>query len=258
MRVYFIGAGPGDPELMTLKGARLVREADIVIYAGSLVNPEVLREVQPSCRVYDSAVMTLDEIMAVMLEGVRTGKRVVRVHTGDPAIYGAIQEQMMRLDWAGVGYEIVPGVSSFCGASAVLQRELTIPGKAQTVILTRFEGQTPVPEREALRALAYHQSSMVIFLSVGMIDGVVKELCEHYAPETPAAVVYKATWPDEKKIIGTLETIAEQTREAGVNKTALILVGDFLRADRAELSLLYSPSFSHEYRKARGADPGCV
>lgn len=249
--IYFIGAGPGDPELITVKGARLIQEADVIIYAGSLVNPEVIKNAKSDCQIYNSAFMDLDETTDVMVKGVKGQKKVVRVHTGDPAIYGAIQEQMNRLDHEGISYEVVPGVSSFCGASAALKRELTVPEKAQTVILTRMEGRTPVPEREKLSKLAEHQSTMVIFLSVGMLDEVVKELSQHYPITTPIAVVYKATWPEEKKIMGRLDTIVQLVQEAGITKTALIMVGDFLREDRSEESLLYAAHFSHEFRTAK-------
>ncbi|MCK4258127.1 MAG: precorrin-4 C(11)-methyltransferase [Halanaerobiales bacterium] len=251
MMIYFIGAGPGDPELITVKGAKLIKEADIIVYAGSLVNPEVLREAGPDCEIYNSATMDLDETTEVMVNGIKENKKVVRVHTGDPAIYGAIQEQMYRLDKEGIPYKVIPGVSSFCGASAALKRELTVPDKAQTVILTRMEGRTPVPEREKLAKLAAHQSTMVIFLSVGMLDEVVNELSQHYPSTTPVAVVYKATWPEEKKVIGQLDNIAQLTKDAGITKTALIMVGDFLREDRDEESLLYASHFSSEFRQAK-------
>lgn len=249
--VYFIGAGPGDPELITLKGARLLEEADVVIYAGSLVNPALLEKVRSGCEIYNSAVMTLDEIVEVIVAGYRGGKKVIRLHTGDPAIYGAIREQMNRLDATGIPYEVIPGVSSFCGAAAVLKKELTIPGKAQTVILTRLEGRTLTPEKEHLEKLAAHRSTMVIFLSVGMIREVVEELSKHYPVETPAAVVYKATWPEEVQICGTLQTIEQLTADAGITRTALILVGDFLTDCRNEESLLYAAGFTHGFRPGK-------
>ncbi len=246
--VYFIGAGPGDPELMTVKGKRLIEEADVIIYAGSLVNPQVLAGAKPEAMIYNSAYMTLTEVIAVIQDGVEQGKQVVRVHTGDPSVYGAIREQMARLDELGLSYEVVPGVSSFLAAAAALKREYTLPGISQTVILTRMEGRTPVPEAESIEALAAHRATMVIFLSVGQIE----ELCRRlilggYGSDTPAAVVYKASWEDQKIVAGTLSDIAEKVKRAGINKTALVTVGQFL-GDIFELSCLYDEKFSHEYR----------
>jgi len=249
-KVYFIGAGPGDPDLITVKGARLVREADVIIYTGSLVNPRVVEDVKQGALVYDSAGMNLEEIIEVITRAVQEGNTVARVHTGDPGLFGAIREQMDRLQEAGVGFEVVPGVSSFSAAAASLQKEYTLPGVAQTVILTRMEGRTPVPEKEKLSRLAAHGTSLVIFLSVQMMDQVVEELLQGYAPDTPAAVVQKASWPDEIIIQGTLGDIAEKVGEAGIDRTALILVGPFL-GDRYQLSRLYDKHFSHGYRGER-------
>jgi len=251
-KVYFIGAGPGDPELITLKGSRIIGEADVVIYTGSLVNPAVVHGVKEGCAVYDSAGMTLEEITELIVDSASLGKVVARVHTGDPSLYGALYEQLALLRARGVPVEIVPGVSSFLAAAASLQREYTLPGISQTVILTRLKGRTSVPERERLKELAAHRASMVIFLSVQLVDTVVEELLCGYPQDTPAAVVQKASWPEEKILTGTLKDIASKVKEAGIERTALILVGDFL-GDQYIPSRLYDPLFSHGYRK--GASP---
>lgn len=248
--VYLIGAGPGDPELITLKGKRLIDAADVIIYAGSLVNPKVLEGHKEGAEIHNSASMTLDEVLDVIEKGVAAGKRVVRVHTGDPSIYGAIREQMDRLEEMGITYEVVPGVSSFTASASVLKKEFTLPDVSQTVICTRLEGRTPVPEREQLEALAKHRASMAIFLSVQNIGEVVRRLLTAYPETTPVAVVQRATWPDQKIVLGTLADIEEKVKAADIHKTAQILVGDFL-GDRYELSKLYDPSFSHEFRKAK-------
>ena len=247
--IYFIGAGPGDPELITVKGKRLIDEADIIIYAGSLVNPQVLSGAKPEAEIYNSATMHLKEVMDVMKRGVEAGKQVVRVHTGDPSIYGAHREQMVELDKLGIPYEIVPGVSSFLAAAASLKREYTLPGVSQTVILTRMEGRTAVPEREQIEALAAHQTTMVIFLSVGEIVELGRRLqAGGYPADTPAAVVYKASWEDQKIVTGTLADIADKVKEAGIRKTALVTVGRFL-GDTFELSKLYDAHFTTEFRQ---------
>ena len=249
--ISFIGAGPGDPELLTIKGKRLIDSADVIIYAGSLVNPEVLSGHKDGAKIYNSALMDLDEVIAVMKEAEDAGKKCVRVHTGDPAIYGAHREQMVRLDELGIGYEVIPGVSSFLATAAVLEKEYTLPGKSQTVILTRMEGRTPMPEGEKLTDLARHHASMVIFLSIGFMDEMVQQLeAGGYAPETPVAVVYKATWPDQKILRGTLADIAQKVRDAGIKKTALTVVGDFL-GDEHDLSKLYDKHFTTEFRQAK-------
>ena len=249
--ISFTGAGPGDPELLTLKGKRLIDDADVIIYAGSLVNPEVLAGHKEGAKIYNSALMDLDEVIDVMEAAEKEGKKCVRVHTGDPAIYGAHREQMDRLDKLGIKYEVIPGVSSFLGTAAVLNKEYTLPGKSQTVILTRMEGRTPMPEREKLVDLAKHHASMVIFLSVGFMDELTKQLLEGgYEPTTPVAVVYKATWPDQKIVIGTVADIAQKVREAGIKKTALTVVGDFL-GDEYDLSKLYDKHFTTEFRQAK-------
>jgi precorrin-4/cobalt-precorrin-4 C11-methyltransferase len=248
-QVIFVGAGPGDPELITLKGIKAIEQAQVVIYAGSLVNPEILRYAPQDAEVHNSASMTLEQVLEVMDRSVKAGKRVARVHTGDPSIYGAIQEQIDQLENMGISYAVIPGVSSFLAAAASLRREYTLPGVSQTVILTRIEGRTPVPQKERLGELAKHRATMGIFLSVQDIERVMQELREGYQPETPVAVVYKASWPEEKIIRGTLENIAQKVREQGVSKTALILVGDFL-GNEYERSLLYHPGFSHEFRES--------
>jgi len=248
--VYFIGAGPGAPDLITLRGHKLIESADVIIYAGSLVNPEVLTCKKENAEVYNSASMTLEEVIDVIENAEKFNKNTARVHTGDPSIYGAIREQMDRLEKLGILYEVTPGVSSFVASASVLKKEFTLPNVSQTVILTRIEGRTPVPEKEKLSELARHNASMAIFLSVSMIDKVVSQLSEHYPISTPVAVVQKATWEDEKYVIGTLETIAELVKKEGITKTAQILVGDFL-GDEYELSKLYDKDFSHEFRSAK-------
>ena len=249
--VQFVGAGPGDPELITVKGRRLLEAADIVIYAGSLVNPALLAVTAPACKIYNSASMTLDEVIEVIKEGVAAEKRVVRLHTGDPSIYGAIQEQIDRLNLLGIGWSVVPGVSSFLAAAASLGQEYTLPGVSQTVIITRMEGRTPVPDREKIRSLAVHQATMCIFLSVHMFGDLVRELTEGgYSPDTPVAVVEKASWPEERIFRGTLATIAGRLEAAGVNRTAMVIVGDVLSREYEE-SRLYAPEFGHMFREAK-------
>ena len=249
--ISFIGAGPGDPELLTLKGKRLIDAADVIIYAGSLVNPAVLADHKEGAKIYNSALMDLDEVIEVMEAAEKAGKKCVRVHTGDPAIYGAHREQMDRLDQLGITYEVIPGVSSFLGTAAALNAEYTLPGKSQTVILTRMEGRTPMPEREKLQDLAKHHASMVIFLSIGFLDQMTEQLLAGgYEPTTPVAVVYKATWPEQKIIRGTIADIEGKVKEAGITKTALTVVGDFLGSEH-DLSKLYDKHFTTEFRKAK-------
>ncbi|GBE01767.1 cobalt-precorrin-4 C(11)-methyltransferase [bacterium BMS3Bbin06] len=249
-KVYFIGAGPGDPELLTLKGFRLLDQAHVVIYAGSLVNPALLDGIHGET--YDSSAMNLDEIVRLMEDSVRKGRMVVRLHTGDTAFYSAISEQIERLRVAGIEYEVIPGVSSASASAASIAQELTIPEISQTIILTRLEGRTPVPGREKLRDLARHGATMVIFLSVGMIERVREELLGGgYPPETPVVVVEKASWPQERVLRGTLSDIVDKVKEAGIKKTALIMVGDALRASLEETgkqSMLYKKDFRHGYR----------
>lgn len=249
-KVYFIGAGPGDPELITVKGQRIIKEADVIIYAGSLVPREVINCHKEGAEIYNSAVLNLEEVMDRMISAVKNNKKTARVHTGDPAIFGAHREQMDILDLYGIDYEVIPGVSSFLAAAASVKKEFTLPDISQTVICTRLEGRTPVPERESLESLASHRASMAIFLSVQMIDEVVEKLLKYYSPETSIAVVQRATWEDEKIVMGTLENIAEKVKEAKINKTAQILVGDFLaEKPNYSKSKLYDKYFTHEYRE---------
>ncbi len=249
--VYIVGAGSGDPELITVKGLRLLKAADVVIWAGSLVNPELLKCVKKGCAVYDSAFMTLEEVIALMEKSHKEGKSIVRLHTGDPSIYGAIKEQMDILAEKQIPFTVVPGVSSFCAAAASLEAEYTLPGVTQSIIITRMEGRTPVPEAEKLSKLASHGCTMAIFLSVGMIDILTQELLSAgvYNKDTPVAVVYKASWPEQKIVRATLDTISEQVHKANIDRTALVLVGNFLEA-AYERSCLYDPSFSTGYRPA--------
>lgn len=247
-KVYFIGAGPGDPELITIKGQRIVKEADVIIYAGSLVPREVIECHKEGAEVHNSASMSLDDVIDVTVKAVKAGKKVARVHTGDPSIYGAHREQMDMLDEYGIEYEVIPGVSSFLASAAVIKKEFTLPNVSQTVICTRMEGRTPVPEKEKLASLAKHRASMAIFLSVQMIGKVVEELATSYPMTTPVAVVQRATWSDQKIVLGTLENIEEEVKKSGINKTAQILVGDFL-GNEYEKSKLYDKTFTHEYRK---------
>lgn len=248
--LHFVGAGPGDPELITLKGRRLLDEADCIVYAGSLVNPALLQGCH--ARVHDSASLNLAQIIAVMHQSWLKGEKVVRLHTGDPSIFGAIKEQMQALDGLGVPYAVVPGVTSAAGAAAALKVELTLPEIAQTVIITRQEGRTPVPENERIRDLARHQTTMMIFLSVGMLDKVVEELFEGgYAIDTPIAVVERATWDNEKIVRGTLATITAQVEAEKIAKTAMICVGRvFADTELTAVSKLYDSSFSHGSREA--------
>lgn len=248
--VYFIGAGPGDPDLITVRGKKLMEAADIIIYAGSLVNKALLEFARKECSIYDSAKMTLEDVIEVIEQGVSQNKMIARVHTGDPSIYGAIREQMDELDKRKIDYEVIPGVSSFLATAAALKKEYTLPGVTQTVILTRMEGRTEVPGKESIEALAAHKATMIIFLSVGMIDSLVEKLKSGYSDNTPVAVVYKASWPDQKILRGTLETIADVIKKEGIKKTALVTIGDFL-GDDYELSKLYDKSFTHEFRSAK-------
>ena len=250
--VFFVGAGPGDPELITIKGRRLLNEADVIVYTGSLV-PETLLS-GTDAALHNSAGLTLDEVMEIVISAWRKKKRVVRLHTGDPAIYGAINEQIAGLVRENIPFEIVPGVSSATASAAALSTELTLPEVSQTVIITRRAGRTPVPEKESLSLLASHQATMLILLSVGMIEEVVADLLAGgYTKETPVAVVEKVSWPEERQIRGTLATIADQVKEAGVTKTAIIVVGDVLKQNPpSALSKLYDKQFSHGYREAEG------
>ena len=246
--VHFVGAGPGGPDLITLRGAELLKQADCVVYAGSLVNPALLAFVREGISVYNSAHMTLEQVLEVLQQTERTGGNSVRLHTGDPSVYGAVREQMDALDALGIPWDVTPGVSSFCGAAAALGAEYTLPGVSQSVILTRMAGRTPVPEGESIAALAAHGCTMVIFLSAGMLEELTGELLKGaYTERTPAALVYKATWPEEKVVRCTVGTLAQAGREHHISKTALVLVGEFL-SDRYQRSLLYHPGFSTEFR----------
>lgn len=249
VNVFFVGSGPGDPELITVKGMRLLREADLVIYAGSLVREKVLEFCEKGPEIRNSASMSLDEITSLMIEAAKNGKNVVRLHTGDPSLYGALREQADVLEKSGVEYEVVPGVSSAFASAAALKRELTLPGVTQTVIFTRMEGRTPVPEKERLSLLAAHNATICIFLSVAMMDDVVAELAKGYPLETPVAVVYRASWEDERTVKGTLRDIAQKVEEAGITRQAMIIVGDAIGDNPGENSKLYDSGFSHGYRE---------
>ena len=249
--VHFVGAGPGAPDLITLRGAELLKKADVIIYAGSLVNPALLDMAKPGCVVYNSAEMTLEQVLAVMEQAEGEHKDTVRLHTGDPCVYGAIREQMDALDRMDIPYDDTPGVSSFCGAAAALNAEYTLPGVSQTVIISRMAGRTPVPETEAVARLAEHGASLVLFLSSGMLEQVQEELLKGaYTADTPAALVYKASWPEEKRVRCTVGTLARAGRENGISKTALVMVGGFL-GENYERSKLYDPDFTTEFREGR-------
>lgn len=247
--VYFVGAGPGAVDLITVRGAELLKKADVIIYAGSLVNPELLNYAKKECVIYNSASMTLEEVINVMEESYKNNKMVVRLHTGDMSIYGAVREQSDILKSKNIPFESVPGVSSFLGAAASLNTEYTLPAVSQTVILTRMAGRTPVPEKEDIKLLASHKASMVIFLSSSMLGKLSEELISGgYSKDTPCAIVYKATWEDEIKVVTTLESLEKAGKENNISKTALVLVGDFL-GDIYDRSKLYDGTFSHEFRK---------
>lgn len=250
--VNFVGAGCGAADLITVRGKALIEAADVIIYAGSLVNPELLGYAKEGCRIFNSAHMTLDEVIDVMAGAEADGLMTVRLHTGDPSIYGAVREQMDRLTELGIEYQICPGVSSFCGAAAALRAEYTLPEVSQTVILTRMAGRTPVPDSESIESLAAHHSTMVIFLSTGMLAELSERLISGgYSPDTPAAIVYKASWPDEKVLRCKVSTLAETAEKNGIKKTALVAAGDFL-GDDYSLSKLYDPAFETEFRRAAG------
>ncbi len=250
VQVYFIGAGPGDPELLTIRAKNIIERADVIIYADSLINPEVCSSARESTEIYRSASLSLEEITGIILDAVKQGKVVARLQSGDPSIYGAIQEQMAALDEKGIVYEIVPGVSSLFAAAASLKTELTVPELSQTVIITRMEGRTPVPASENLKSLAAHHASMAIFLSASLVEEVVAELlAAGYPADTPAAVVYRATWKDERVLRTTLKNLVEKVRTSDIRKQALILVGAFLDSkEKRHCSRLYDQGFKHEYR----------
>lgn len=247
--VHFVGAGSGAVDLITVRGARLLGEADVVIYAGSLVNPELLTYTKEGCEIHDSAKMTLEEVIQTIVSAEAVGKTTVRLHTGDSSIYGAVREQFDELEKLGINYDVCPGVSSFCGAAASLKTEYTLPDVSQTVIITRAEGRTPVPQRESISSLAAHGATMVLFLSASLTEKLQSELLAGgYPGDTPAAIVYKATWPDEKILRCTVDTLHSTMTESGLNKTAIIIVGNCM-GDEYARSLLYHPEFTTEYRK---------
>ena len=250
--VYFVGAGTGAVDLITVRGMRLLEQADVIIYAGSLVNPELLQYANKDCEIHDSAKMTLEEVLIVMQKAEAEGKITVRLHTGEPSIYGAVREQMDELDRLGISYESCPGVSACFGAAASLNLEYTLPGISQSLIITRMEGRTKVPEKESIESFAAHQASMAIYLSTGML----KELSERlvaggYRKETPTALVYKATWPEEEAYICTIETLYDTAKEHGITKTALVLVGEIITHQNYIKSRLYAADFSTEFRQAK-------
>ena len=250
MMIHFVGAGSGAADLITVRGAKLLGEADVIIYAGSLVNPALLVYAKEGAEIHNAAHMTLEQVIETMKAAEAEGKMTVRLHTGDPSLYGAHREQMDLLDEVGISYDVVPGVSSFCGAAAALNAEYTLPNVSQSVIITRMEGRTPVPDGEKLRKMASHGCTLVLFLSTSLLDGAVEELLAGgaYTEDTPAAIVYKATWPDQKVWRCTIGTLAETAREAGVKNTALITIGGFL-GDAYDRSRLYDPTFTHMFRK---------
>ena len=248
--VHFVGAGSGAADLITLRGARLLGEADVIIWAGSLVNPELLKYAKADCEIHDSAYLTLEQVIGLIREAEAAGKTTVRLHTGDSSIYGAVREQFDALDQLGIEYDVCPGVSAFCGAAAALKAEYTLPEVSQSVIITRAAGRTPVPERESIRSFAAHRATMVLFLSTSLAEDAQRELIEGgYAPETPAAIIYKATWPDQRIYRCTVGTLGETVRSNGLTKTSLIVIGDFL-GHEYERSKLYDPGFTTEFREA--------
>ena len=247
--IYFVGAGSGAPDLITVRGQRLLQCADVIIYAGSLVNPLLLEEKKPQCQVYNSAKMTLEEIFEVMKEAEQAGKMTVRLHTGDPCLYGAIREQMDLLEAEQIPYQYCPGVSSFCGAAAALNLEYTLPEVSQSVVITRMAGRTPVPEKEEIASFAAHQATMVIFLSTGMLEQLTERLLAGgYQKDTPAAIVYKATLEEEQSYVCTVATLAETAKAHDIKKTALIIVGDVVTHSSYRRSDLYHPEFETEFR----------
>lgn len=248
--VHFVGAGSGAADLITVRGMRLLEQADVIIYAGSLVNPELLEYKKEDCEVYNSAKMTLEEVLEVIFAAEEKGLTTVRLHTGDPSLYGAIREQMDVLDEKGIAYDYCPGVSSFCGAASALNLEYTLPDVSQSVIITRMAGRTQVPEKESIESFAAHQATMVVFLSTGMLEELSRRLIAGgYTADTPAAIVYKATWEDEKKFICTVGTLAQTAKENNITKTALMIIGDVVTHSRYNRSELYNPEFTTEFRE---------
>lgn len=249
--IHFVGAGSGAVDLITVRGKQLLEQADVIIYAGSLVNPELLEYKKQDCQVYNSAYMTLEEVIEVMEQAEEKNLLTVRLHTGDPCLYGAIKEQMDILEEKNIPYKIVPGVSSFCGAAATLKTEYTLPGVSQSVVITRMAGRTPVPERESIRSFARHKATMVIFLSMSLLKELQQELMEGgYEKDTPAAIVYKATWPEEQVFRCEVQSLYQTAKENQITKTALIVVGNILDSgyDRSEL---YNPAFTTEFRQGK-------
>lgn len=252
--IHFVGAGSGAADLITVRGKHYLETADVIIYAGSLVNPQLLEYAKEDCVIHNSAKMTLEEVLAVMEQAEKENLTTVRLHTGDPCIYGAIREQMDVLDEKGIAYDYCPGVSAFCGAASALNLEYTLPEISQSVIITRMEGRTPVPEKESIQSFAAHQATMVVFLSTGMLEELSRRLIEGgYHEDTPAAIVYKATWPDEKKFICTVGTLAQTAAQNQITKTALMIIGDAVKASNYERSKLYDPGFTTEFREAGAA-----
>lgn len=249
--IHFVGAGSGAPDLITIRGKKFLEEADVIIYAGSLVNPQLLDYAREDCQIYNSAKMTLEEVLDVMFKAEADGLMTVRLHTGDPCLYGAIREQMDVLDEKKIKYDSTPGVSSFCGAASALDLEYTLPDVSQSVIITRMAGRTPVPAKESIESFAAHQATMVVFLSTTMLDELSERLIAGgYTKDTPAAIVYKATWPDERKYICTVGTLAETARKNNVTKTALMIIGDVVTHTEYNRSELYNPAFTTEFREA--------
>ena len=249
--IHFVGAGSGAPDLITIRGKNLLEKADVIIYAGSLVNPQLLDYAKEDCQIYNSALMTLEEVLEVMFKAEEEGKMTVRLHTGDPCLYGAIREQMDVLDEKGIAYDSTPGVSSFCGAASALDLEYTLPDVSQSVIITRMAGRTPVPTKESIESFAAHQATMVVFLSTTMLEELSERLIAGgYSADTPAAIVYKATWEDEKKFICTVGTLAQTARENDIRKTALMIIGDVVTHTHYTRSELYNPAFTTEFREA--------
>lgn len=249
--IHFVGAGSGAADLITLRGKKYLEEADTIIYAGSLVNPQLLDYAKAGCSIYNSAKMTLEEVLEVMLRDVRADKQVVRLHTGDPCLYGAIREQMDVLDEEKIPYDYCPGVSSFCGAASALNLEYTLPEISQSVIITRMAGRTPVPEKESIESFAAHHATMVVFLSTGLLEELSQRLIDGgYSADTPAAIVYKATWEDEKSFVCTVGTLAETAKKNNITKTALMIIGDVVNCSHYDRSKLYDPAFTTEFREA--------
>lgn len=249
--IHFVGAGSGAPDLITIRGKKYLEEADVIIYAGSLVNPQLLDYAKEGCQIYNSALMTLEEVLDVMFKAEEEGKMTVRLHTGDPCLYGAIREQMDVLDEKHISYDSTPGVSSFCGAASALDLEYTLPDVSQSVIITRMAGRTPVPAKESIESFAAHQATMVVFLSTTMLEELSERLIAGgYTADTPAAIVYKATWEDEKKFICTVGTLAQTAKENDIRKTALMIIGDVVTHTHYDRSELYNPAFTTEFREA--------